>query len=244
LTNSHNRTAFTLVELLVVIGIIALLIAIVLPTTGRVREQARRTQCLSNLRQVHASLLVYAQANRDQVAVGFRRTRQFNSLIWSNSANRFVLWGVLYRSKLMGDGRAFYCPSESNSRFVHNSPENPWPPGTDGNPSLLVQSGYGFRPEVDLPDDLDLAPAGFEMPRLTRFRNRAIVADLTASPTRIRTRHRVGINALYASGNAAWADLKTIDPPMSQIPEPVSTFNEAVDTQVKEVWQLIDRQAN
>jgi prepilin-type N-terminal cleavage/methylation domain-containing protein/prepilin-type processing-associated H-X9-DG protein len=66
---NHNvsaRRAFTLVELLVVIGIIAVLVGILLPTLGRARKSARTTACLSGVRQLCMAMQQYMNDNGGQ----------------------------------------------------------------------------------------------------------------------------------------------------------------------------------
>ena len=243
-SNQVERTAssaggFSLVELLVVIGILAVLIGVLLPALARARDQANRATCLSNLRQVNQAVMFYANVNRDQVPLGYRsNTKQFNSMIYSSTAQRFVLFGLIYKAGTLPAPQAFFCPAERDPRSMFATPENPWPPGEDGNSAAQVYFGYGARPAVDLPDDASAyQTSNIRMPRLSKFKNLAILADLTALPARLDTRHRNGVNALYGDGSATWIDRRRFDDDLHAC----TAISPASNPHQDAIWAQLDR---
>lgn len=64
---TNRLKGFTLIEILVVVGIIGLLIAIVMPSLNRARIQARRVTCATQLHQVALAMVGYLQSNRDRM---------------------------------------------------------------------------------------------------------------------------------------------------------------------------------
>jgi prepilin-type N-terminal cleavage/methylation domain-containing protein/prepilin-type processing-associated H-X9-DG protein len=85
-----RRRAFTLVELLVVIGIIAVLISILLPALSRTREVARRTACLSNLRQLDLGYRMYCQANNGWNVNYFFNSNSLIDNFWGGLIARYI----------------------------------------------------------------------------------------------------------------------------------------------------------
>ena len=183
---ARARAAFTLVELLVVIGIIAILVSLLLPALARTREAANRTACLSNLRQVGAMLALYAHAYHDRIPLGFsgrvkvsvapgdcnflsRRAKTAADAEADQAAapkSRLVGLGLLLRARLLptgGGGRVMYCPSVAadDPTFGYNTPANPWPP-TAGQ----TRTSYSARPTLNS-DPREMHPHKAHRPELS-----------------------------------------------------------------------------
>jgi hypothetical protein len=195
-----------------------------------------RTTCLSNLKQVHQLVTLYAMENRDQVPLGYRAGRkQFNSMFYSSTTGRYVLFGLLYPTKMMRNPAIFFCPAETDERSMFATSANPWPPGPDGDPTKQCYVGYGARPETDIPDDIT-ADSPVRLPRLIKFKNRAILADLTALPARLDTRHRTGVNVLSGDGSARWVGRRAFDKALMHCTAIDSQFNADQET----IWAALD----
>ncbi|MGI5819209.1 MAG: DUF1559 domain-containing protein [Armatimonadota bacterium] len=97
----HRRDGFTLIELLVVIAIIAILAAILFPVFARAREQARKTVCSSNMRQLGLAAKMYAQDYDEWLPCDYYPGN-------SSTTSMRLVNQIMPYIKNMG---VFYCPS-------------------------------------------------------------------------------------------------------------------------------------
>jgi prepilin-type N-terminal cleavage/methylation domain-containing protein len=218
--NIRRLRAFTLVELLVVIGIIALLISILLPSLTKARESAKNAKCLSNLHQIAIALQIYANDNKDQVPVGCSAGTSTQNQWWAGywmTDGGYGMWGCLYNAKLMNEPRIYFCPNQNDPRFAYDDPQNnPWPTDATWNSlSMRTRIGYTFRPSVVWTFTSTSATPNTDLVRLSiELNKKAMVSDIVGIPgntVALTNIHKNHLNVLYSDRSARGVDHAAYD---------------------------------
>ena len=234
---SHERRAFTLLDVLVSISVIVVLISLMMPAITKATETAHRVVCSSNVRQVGIGMLMYADANRDFIPPTTfydpARNRAEEMLIirlsgvssaprdFDPETDGWDGLGLLYHGEFLDTAACFYCPSHDGAHPFSAYSEN------FGKTPAIVVGNYQYR---------GAGPDGQR--QLTRIepRRTALIAD----GMRLRSdyNHKVGSNVMRADLSVTWfRDYGGRI--LSRLPLEESQARASV---VLDAWDLIDQQ--
>src|SRR5688500_12950830 len=157
-----RKRAFTLVGLLVVIGIVALLIAILMPALAAGREAANKAQCLSNLRQIGIALLTYSTEHRGHTIpfelhtpvpnTTFYESTTWPALLIEQKYLRATTHHLLIEPNTVPGPNVFRCPSGADAKISGSHPTSPYDPRGAffmrhgyGRPNFMIDIWYGLN---------------------------------------------------------------------------------------------------
>jgi len=113
-TNSHTYyIGFTIIELLVVIGIIAVLLAILIPGLGKARGMAKRMKCASNLRQIDVAMRLYLGENKDTYPCAQDPVRDPNIWLWMGRGWRGFIAPYFGEKIDVNNPSVLLCPADN-----------------------------------------------------------------------------------------------------------------------------------
>jgi prepilin-type N-terminal cleavage/methylation domain-containing protein/prepilin-type processing-associated H-X9-DG protein len=124
-----KRKAFTLVELLVVIGIISILIGVLLPALNAARRAANAVTCAANLRQMGIAMVMYIQ-----------ETKYYPGDINNAGGQAYAVWPTRLRKYMKGSQGVFRCPTQDPAFYEWQKNATNPPVATN------MDSGFGYEP--------------------------------------------------------------------------------------------------
>lgn len=207
-----NR-GFTLVELLVVIAIISILAAILFPVFARVRENARRSSCASNLKQLALGLMMYAQDNDGGLP--------------SYSKNSNATWPKLYEPTIgyIKSTQIYRCPSAPAYPFAVADYRGaqygyPWGNGTATN-WVAIKANFAGTSFLDaVPDPVRTCLLGDGWANSSSSepgQGAQQFRPTTATWNGLRPdAHLEGANYAFVDGHVKWLKMETVAGAMTQ----------------------------
>ncbi len=199
------RKAFTLVELLVVIAIISLLAALLFGAMTRVRENARKTNCLSNMKQLQMAVSIYQQPYDETMPLSFADFDPANNTFepgngekgWAQSLQPFIQ-----------NTQVFGCPNDSS--LVTNDPATSFSDYAYNRALGYVSANIGPRTLADIKSpeltilfsEADPGSAASSQP--TNLNKSGLLTGAAALTGSKLARHSGGSNFVFCDGHAKW----------------------------------------
>jgi prepilin-type N-terminal cleavage/methylation domain-containing protein/prepilin-type processing-associated H-X9-DG protein len=224
-----RKTAFTLIELLVVIAVIAILAAFLFPVFAQVREKARQATCASNLKQIGAAVMMYAQDYEETFVMANYPLAGAGNVLWMGLLDPYVKSGVPLTAAAVVASQfkhVWYCPDFEMGYpggAAVGSPGRSYAANANLMPAcgVMVMSKLG-RPcsvpapatlaSVQFPAQMVVAAPGYGYDAWTSGHDQNGCGDITvperwdgnANYCGARFRHSGGANFLLADGHVKW----------------------------------------
>lgn len=145
------KRAFTLIELLVVIAIIAIIAALLFPVFASAKAAAKKTQCVSNLKQIGSAILLYMESYDDIFPHAVDPSDKFRPEIWNSEPEfqaRIPYMPMLHEAlqPYLKNKNVFQCPADNGSNVLDS---HPWI-DFQCRPSVykIYETSYLFRTEI------------------------------------------------------------------------------------------------